>query len=136
MASLLSQYKSAITLSFVFFCVSTPPSQTLEAFDIEFSHFNLVNFNLTLDPSSMFNPNISIVQFEGVGKFGYDSSLKSVSEGLCMPPDNSGKWSRYVYECYCFFMKCTNYMHSFIMHVHALFSCCELILVKESGVSF
>ena len=94
MASLLSQYKSAITLSFVFFCVSTPPSQTLEAFDIEFNHFNLVSFNLTLDPSSMFNPNISIVQFEGVGKYGYDSNLKSVSEPLCMPPDNSGKWSR------------------------------------------
>lgn len=93
MTSLSSQYKSAITLSFVFFCVSTPPSQTLEAFDIEFNHFNLVSFNLTLDPSSMFNPNISIVQFDGVGKFGYDSNLKAVSEGLCMPPDNSGKWS-------------------------------------------
>ncbi len=61
------------------------PIQALEAFDIEFSHFNLVNINLKLQNDSMFDPNISEVHLEGVGKYGYDSPVKNIKSKLCYP---------------------------------------------------
>ena len=78
-------FNSAIYSSIFFAICIFLPIRALDAFDIELNHFNLVDFNLTLDVDSRFDVNISVVRLEAVGKFGQDSSVKSASGELCIP---------------------------------------------------
>ena len=83
--------KSAIKmLPISIILISFPPLPSinaLDAFEIEYSRYTFANLEIILDPASMFNVNISTVEMEDQGKYGFESKVSAFQGKLCVPKD-------------------------------------------------